>query len=64
MMGNNPAIAEMMKGVDMSPEAMKSQFDAIGVSPDQVCNLCSAAAPSVHPSLALLVSVSDHSSFV
>jgi hypothetical protein len=32
---NNPAVAEMMSGMDMSPDNMKRQLDAMGMSPDQ-----------------------------
>lgn len=32
---NNPAVAEMMAGMDMSPENMKRQLGAMGMSPDQ-----------------------------
>lgn len=32
---DNPAIAEMMSGMDMSPENMKKQLGAMGMSPDQ-----------------------------
>lgn len=31
----NPAVTEMMKGMDMSPEKMQAQFDQLGMSPDQ-----------------------------
>lgn len=33
--GGNPALADMMQGVDMSPDKMQAQFDALGMSPDQ-----------------------------
>lgn len=31
----SPAMAEMMAGMDMSPEKMQAQFDALGMTPDQ-----------------------------
>ncbi|KAI7836497.1 hypothetical protein COHA_009645 [Chlorella ohadii] len=31
----SPAMAEMMQGMDMSPEKMQAQFDALGMTPDQ-----------------------------
>ena len=32
---NSPAVQEMMAGMDMSPDKMKAQFDAMGMTPDQ-----------------------------
>ena len=32
---NSPAVQEMMSGMDMSPDKMKAQFDAMGMTPDQ-----------------------------
>jgi hypothetical protein len=34
-MAANPAMADMLKDIDMSPDKMKSQFDQLGMTPDQ-----------------------------
>ena len=33
--GAAPGMADMMAGMDMSPDKMKAQFDALGMTPDQ-----------------------------